>query len=150
MVFWPWNTGNPPTNIQKNSSINPKYSNRDTKYRKSEKLLTKHYIKLTQTLQTLTREEKSYVETLTRIISEKKTILPSLRNQDWRTVKSETKKVDGLVTNIPTNDISELNDLIYARAKLVSENIWVSLKIKGSKSKPGWELRLESQMKRLR
>ena len=54
-------------------------------------------------------------------MSEKKTTLPSLRNQDWRTVKSETEKVNDLLTNIPTNDITELNDLIYTGAKLVCE-----------------------------
>ena len=52
-------------------------------------------------------------------MSEKKTTLPSLRNQNWRTAKSETEKVNDLLTNIPTNDITELNDLTYAGAKLV-------------------------------
>ena len=47
-------------------------------------------------------------------MSEKKTTLSSLRNQDWRTVKSETEKVNALLTNVPTDDITELNDLIYA------------------------------------
>ena len=56
-------------------------------------------------------------------MSEKKTILPFLSNQDWRTVKSDTKKVNDLFTNISTNDITELNDLIYAGAKLVCEKI---------------------------
>ena len=32
------------------------------------------------------------IENLKRIMSEKKTRLPSLRNQDWRTVKTETEK----------------------------------------------------------
>ena len=50
---------------------------------------------------------------------EKKTMLPSLRNQDWRTVESETEKVNDLLTNNLANDITELNDLIYAGAKFV-------------------------------
>ena len=82
-------------------------------------------------------------------MSEKKTTLPCLKNQDWRTVKSKTEKVNHLLTNIPTN-ITELNDLIYARAKLVCEKIGVPLKTNDRKSKSGWELRLESQIKRLR
>ena len=41
-------------------------------------------------------------------MSEKETTLPSLRNRDWRTVKSETEKVNNLLTNILTNDITEL------------------------------------------
>ena len=66
-------------------------------------------------------------EIMKRILSEKKTTLPSLRNQDWRTVKSETEKVNDSRTKIPTN-ITELNDLIDAEAKLVCEKIEVSLK----------------------
>ena len=52
-------------------------------------------------------------------MSENETTLPSLRKQDWGKVKSETEKVNNLLTNIPTDDITELNDLIYAGAKLV-------------------------------
>ena len=73
----------------------------------------------------------------------------SLRNQDW-TVNSETEKVNNLLTNIPTNDITEWNDLIYTGAKLVCEKIGAPLKTKDRKSKPGRELRIESQIKRLR
>ena len=66
---------------------------------------------------------------MTRFMSEKKTTFPSLRNQDWRrTVKSETEKVNVLLTNITTNNITELNDLIYTGVKLGSEKISVSLR----------------------
>ena len=50
---------------------------------------------------------------------EKKTTLFYLRNQDWRTVKSEIEKANDLLTNIQTNDITELNYLIYFGVKLV-------------------------------
>ena len=63
------------------------------------------------------QEGKINIDTIRRIISEKKTTLPSLKNQVWRTVKSETEKVNDLFTNIPTNDIADLNDLIYAGSK---------------------------------
>ena len=43
-------------------------------------------------------------------MSEKKPTLHSFRNQDWRTVKFETEKVNDLLTNIPTNDKTELKD----------------------------------------
>ena len=52
-----------------------------------------------------------------RIKSEKKTTLLSLRNKDAKTVKVETKRINKLFT--PTNNITELNELIYARVKLV-------------------------------
>ena len=51
-------------------------------------------------------------------MSKKKTTLPSLMNQGWRTVKPENKKVDDLLTNIPTN----------AEAKLICEKIGVPFK----------------------
>ena len=70
-------------------------------------------------------------------MSEKKSTLPSIRSQDWKTVKSETGKVNDLLTNIPTNDITELNDFIHAGAKLVREKIGVPLKTTDRKSKPG-------------
>ena len=74
-------------------------------------------------------------------MSEKKTTLPSLRDQDWRTVNSETEKVNDFLTNIPTN-ITELNDVIYAGAKLVCEKIGVHLKTTEKHSKPGWQVRI--------
>ena len=89
------------------------------------------------------------VDTIRRIMSENKTTLPSFRNQDWRTVKFKTEKVNDLLTNIPTNVITELDDLIYANL-LVSEKIGVPLKTTDRKSKPKWELRREPQIKRLR
>ena len=73
-------------------------------------------------------------------MSEKKTKLPSLRNQDW----TEPEKVNDLLTNIPTNDITELNDLIYVGVKLNCEKIGAPLKTTDRKSKSGWELRQES------
>ena len=61
------------------------------------------------------------VDIMKRIMSEKKTTLPSLRNQDWRKFISETEKVNGLLTHIPTNDITDLKNLIYTKEKLFCE-----------------------------
>ena len=99
---------------------------------------------------TLCLKKRINIDTTRRIVCEKKTTSLSLRNQDWRTVKSETENVNDLLTNIPTNDVTELHDLIYAGAKLVCEKIGILLRITERKSKPGWELRLESQIKWLR
>ena len=63
-------------------------------------------------------------------------------------VKSKTEKENVLLTNVPTNNITELNDLIYSGARLVCEKIGVPLKTTDSKLKLGWELRLESQIKK--
>ena len=77
------------------------------------------------TEQTLTQEEKMNIEIIKRIISEKKTTLPSLMIEDWKTVKAETEKINKLSTNI-FSIIMELNDLIYSEAKLVSDYIGIN------------------------
>ena len=41
------------------------------------------------------------------------------RNIEWRIVKAETNKGNQVLTYISTNNITELNELIYAAAKLV-------------------------------
>ena len=84
-------------------------------------------------MQTQTHEGKMNVDIIKRIIS--------LWNQDWRTVTSETEKLNDLLRNIPTNDITELTDLIYGGAKVICEKIRVTLKTTDRKSKPGCELR---------
>ena len=76
-----------------------------------------------------------------------KTTIPSLRNIEWRTLKTETNRINQMLPYISTNNISELNDLIYAGAKLGCEKIWVPSKSTKKQSKPGWEVRQETQEK---
>ena len=73
-------------------------------------------------------------------MSSEKTTLPSLRNIEWRTLKIETNKINQILLYIPTNYITELNELIYAGAKLVFEKIEIPSKSTKKKSKPGWEI----------
>ena len=54
--------------------------------------------------------------------SEKTTSL-SLRNIELRTVKTEMNKINEVLPYISTNNITELNELIYAEANLVCEKI---------------------------
>ena len=77
------------------------------------------------------------VDIIKRIMSEEKTTLPSLRNQERRIVKSETEKINDLLTNILTNDITKFNDLIYAGVTLVCEKIGVLLKTTDSQNPSG-------------
>ena len=81
-------------------------------------------------------------------MSSEKTILPSLRNIEWKTLKIEKNKTNHILPYIPTNNITELNELIYAGAKLVCENIGIPSKSTKKQQKPGWEIRLESQIKK--
>ena len=80
----------------------------------------------------------------------KKITSPSLRNIEWRTVKTETEKVNQVLTYLSTNNITELNELIYAGVKLVCEKIGIPSKKHEEKIKTGWEIRQETQIKNLR
>ena len=77
-----------------------------------------------------------------------KTILPSLRNIEWKTLKIETNKINHILPYIPMNNITELNELTYAGAKLVCEIIGVPSKRTKKQSKPWWKIRLEKQIKK--
>ena len=81
-------------------------------------------------------------------MSSEKTIPPSLRNIEWKTFRIETEIINHILPNIPTNNITELNELFYARAKLVCETIRICSKSTKKQSKPGWEIRLEMQIKK--
>ena len=59
-------------------------------------------------------------------------------------------KINQILPYISTNNITELNELIYAGAKLVCEKIGIPSISMKKQSKPGWEIRLETQIKNLR
>ena len=54
-------------------------------------------------------------------MNSEKISLPSLRNIEWRIIRTETNKVNQVLACISTNNITELNELFYAGAKLVCE-----------------------------
>ena len=80
------------------------------------------------TEQTPTQEQKINLENFKRIMNGEMTTLPSLRNIEWRTIKAEKEKINQLLNHISTNNITELNKLINAGVKLVSEKIGISSK----------------------
>ena len=49
-------------------------------------------------------------------MNSEKTTLPSLRNIEWRVLKTETNKINQILTYISTNNVTELDDLIEAGA----------------------------------
>ena len=81
-------------------------------------------------------------------MNEENTSFPSLRNIEWGTIKIKTEIVNQLLTNIPTKNITESDKLIYAGAKLVFEKMGGSLKEGEQKSNPGWEIWLETQIRK--
>ena len=77
--------------------------------------------------QTLIQEQKIDFENLKRIMNEQRTTLPPRRNIEWRTIKMETEKINQVLTNLSIKNKTEVNELIYAGAKLVCEKIEVHL-----------------------
>ena len=69
--------------------------------------------------ETLTQEQKINQENVKRFMSCEKTTLLSLRNIEWKTPKIEANKINPILPYITSNNITELNELIYAGAKLV-------------------------------
>ena len=51
------------------------------------------------------------------------TTLPSLRNQESKKIKVDTKNMNKLLKHIPGGNITELKELIYAGTKLFSDKI---------------------------
>ena len=64
----------------------------------------------------LSQEQKINLENVKRIMSSEKTLLPSLRNIEWKTLKIETNKMNHILSYITMNNTIELNALIYAGA----------------------------------
>ena len=81
-----------------------------------------------------------------KIINEQTTLL-SPRNQDWKKIKVETEKI---LKYIPRGNLTELNELIYLRAKLVEDKIGIPQRNLDTNTKPGWEMRIEGRIKMLR
>ena len=80
-------------------------------------------------------------------MNSEKTKLPSLRNIESRTLQTETNQINQILPYISTNNITELNELIYT---LVCEKLGISSKSTKEQSKTGWEIRLKRRKKNLR
>ena len=77
----------------------------------------------------LTQEDRTNVELIKKKnMMKQKTTLPSLRNQDWKEFKLVIEKVNKELQLILTDNISELNELIYTGAKLVCHKMGIPLR----------------------
>ena len=83
------------------------------------------------TKQALTQED-----IMKRIMSEKKTTLPSLRNQNWKTVKAETKKKKWLINKYPNEQHHRIKRSNLCRREIILWKIGVSPKNTNSNSNP--------------
>ena len=96
----------------------------------------------------LTDEEKAQINRLDEILNEERKSLPSMRAVYKSNLNIEVQKVNKLLQNIHIDDVTKMNDLIYANAVFVAEKFNM-FREKAKKSKPTWELRLEQQIKKL-
>ena len=63
-------------------------------------------------------------------------MLPSLRKQDEKKFKVKTGKINKLLSNILTDNITELNELIHLGAKLAGDKIGAPLRNANRNIKP--------------
>ena len=87
----------------------------------------------------LTEEEGINTKFMKKIITEKKTIY---YHHSGTKAKEETEKANISLPNI--SNITEINELFYAGAKLVRDKIGVPLENPNKNTKPRWEIRLEA------
>ena len=83
-------------------------------------------------------------------MTEKKTTLPSLWDYDGEKIKVETEKINKFLRNISADNITKLNELIYAEAILAYDKIDVLQRNPNRNINPGREIRPEQQGKKLR
>ena len=72
----------------------------------------------------LVQEERNKMKMIKKIMTEKKKVLLLLMNQDWKKkVKLKMEKVNKLLKHILTDNVTELNYLFYAKAKVVTNKL---------------------------
>ena len=98
--------------------------------------------------QRITQKQKIDFENLKRIMNEQMTTFAINKKHSIENNQDGNEKINHVLTYIPIKIITDLNELINAGAKLVCEKIEVSLKNTNKNSKPGWEIRLEMQIKK--
>ena len=56
--------------------------------------------------------ERNEIDRKKKTLTEEKKVLPSLGNQNWKKIKSETEKVYKLPRYIPPDDVTKLNRFV--------------------------------------
>ena len=74
-------------------------------------------------------------------------ILPSVRNR-MENSQDGNQKMNKVLTYISTHNITKQNELIYTGAKIDCEKIVILSESTKKKSKPEWEIRLETQIRK--
>ena len=63
-------------------------------------------------------QDREHVDLIKKIMNEQKITLPSLRNQNWKKVMVKTEKVNKLLKYIPTDNITEMNEINLFKIKI--------------------------------
>ena len=93
----------------------------------------------------LNENEKIILQQLNEIKERERKRLPALRGVERRRLIDIVNRVDVVLGKVKVADITELNDLIYCGAALVTEIIGVKSKATERKE-PYWKRRLENQL----
>ena len=97
----------------------------------------------------ITNEDMTILEKMHNVLSkETRERLPPLRGIEKHRLLEATIKVDEVMNKTEVGNITELNDLVYAGAVVVTEMLGVKNK-KSTGMEPWWKRRMESQAKQL-
>ena len=95
-------------------------------------------------------EDMTILEKMHNVLSkETRERLPPLRGIEKHRLSEATGKVDEVMNKIEVGNITELNDLVYAGAMVITEMLRVNNR-KISGIEPWWKWRIEAQVKQLK
>ena len=101
--------------------------------------------------ESLTENEKAIVERLKIIMNEKqRKPLPSLKKINKKQILKEVKELNEVLKKMSTDTITTTNDLMYAAAVIVSENLGVTREPSKVRKEPWWKRRLTTQIEQMR
>ena len=101
--------------------------------------------------ESLTENEKAIVERLKIIMNEKqRKPLPSLKKINKKQILKEVKELNEVLKKMSTDTITTTNDLMYAAAVIVSENLGVTREPTKVRKEPWWKRRLTTQIEQMR
>ena len=97
----------------------------------------------------ITNENMTILQKMRNVLSkEKRARLPPLRGIEKHRSLEATRKVDEVMNKTEAGNITELNDLVYAGAAVVTEMLGVKNR-KSTGMAPMWKRRMEAQVKQL-
>ena len=94
-------------------------------------------------------ERKSLLQELAEEVTKEEAPL-NLRNVDRGRLKEAVRKINDLLTDIPTANLTETNKLLLAAAHLAGKKVGAKKRETTSMAEPWWKQRLNGQIAKLR